>query len=413
MNLNQIIKKGENMKKFIQLTLVITIAIGFVACNSQTKKSNAKNEQKTETIEQEKPSDADFLAFMVFHHMNYMITTAKQAGGTNKLHHTRELPTEGTDPVVTPALDHIYTKAVIDLTEGPVTVSIPKVEGGRYYSIHITDEEHYTIYDEVFPKGEYVFIRKGENMKTPEGAKVIECTGNYPHLFIRIQVYTKDDLPNVYPIQDKITLNGVSKKLEFDNPIKFTLANRDVYPQNKEMLESEVDFNKDDYLRVSKYIGANAARIGVVGNFGKYGSINSEEKGSNDMENRAGGIIGHLGFPVHHAYYQPYFTNCNDEVLNGNKTEVFTFPYKPEGVELFWSITRYSAITRNTIPDKNDLFNAYNTKPDENGNITITFSVDDPNDGTYWMPVNAGEPYYFVCRYYKPDLNNLPQKPCN
>ena len=37
-------------------------------------------------------------------------------------------------------------------------------------------------------------------------------------------------------------------------------------------------------------------------------------------------------------------------------------------------------------------------------NITVTFSVDDPKDGTYWMPVNAGEPYYFVVRYYKPDV---------
>jgi len=82
-------------------------------------------------------------------------------------------------------------------------------------------------------------------------------------------------------------------------------------------------------------------------------------------------------------------------------------------VELFWSVTRYSALTRNTISGKNDLFNAYNTQPDTNGNVTVTFSVGDPKDGTYWMPVNAGEPYYFVVRYYKPDVNNLPKKPCN
>ena len=345
--------------------------------------------------------------------MNYMITTAKQAGGTNKLLHTKKLPTEGSDPVVTPALDHLYSKAVIDLSEGSVTVEFPDVKEGRYYSIHITDEEHYTIYDEVFPKGEYVFIRKGKNMDIPEGAKVIECNGDYPHLFIRVQVFNNDDLPNVYAIQENIKLHGISKELSFDNPIKFTLANRDVYPQNKEMLESSVDFNKEDYLRVSNYIGENAPKYAASGNFGKYGAIDSKEKGSNSMENRASGIVGHLGFPVHHAYYQPYFTNCDDKVLNGDKTEVFTFPYKPEGVELFWSVTRYSAITRNTIPGKNDLFNAYNTKPDENGNITITFSVEDPEDGTYWMPVNAGEPYYFVCRYYKPDLNNLPKKPCD
>jgi hypothetical protein len=51
------------------------------------------------------------------------------------------------------------------------------------------------------------------------------------------------------------------------------------------------------------------------------------------------------------AYYAPYFTNCADEVQNGDKTEVFAFPYEPEGVELFWLVTRHSALTRNTIPE--------------------------------------------------------------
>jgi hypothetical protein len=401
------------MKTIIQLTTIAAFTLGVISCGSPSKTDETKGEQKTEVVSMDKPTDAEFLSFMVYHHMNYMIKTANEAGGTNSLLHTRKLPTEGTDPVVTPALDHIYTKAVIDLTEGPVTVTFPEVEEGRYFSIHITDEEHYTIYDEVFPKGSYVFTRKGKGMETQEGATVIECNGNYPHLFIRNQVFSNDDLANVHAIQDKITIDGVSKSLEFDNPIEFTLANRDVYPQNKAMLEASVNFSNDDYLRVSKYIGENAPRIGASGNFGKFGPIDSKEKGSDDMENRAGGIIGHLGFPVHHAYYQPYFTNCNDEVFDGSKTEVFTFPYEPEGVELFWSVTRYSALTRNTLPGKNDLINAYNTMPDENGNITITFSVEDPKDGTYWMPVNAGEPYYFVCRYYKPDLNNLPKKPCD
>jgi len=79
----------------------------------------------------ERPSDAELQAFKIYHHAVYLVTTAEQAGGTNKLHHTTELPTEGTDPVVTPALDHIYTKAVLDLTEGPVIVEFPKVEDER------------------------------------------------------------------------------------------------------------------------------------------------------------------------------------------------------------------------------------------------------------------------------------------
>ncbi len=404
----------EKMRKLIQLIIVLAITIGFMACGTESKKETV-TETKTEVAATpEKPSDADLMAFKVYHHMMYMVTTAQQAGGTNKLLHTKELPTEGTDPVVTPALDHIYTKVVLDLTEGPVTVEYPEIEEGRYYSIHITDQEHYTIFDEIHPKGKYTIIRKGKEMEVPEGATVIESPGDYPHLFIRVQVKTAEDLKNAWAIQEKIKLTSAnSNELIIENPIKHTLETHDVYPENKEILESAVNFSKEDYLRVSEYIGAVAPKFGITGNIGMFGPIDSKEPNSNDAEYRAAAIVGHLGFPLHHAYYGPFFTNCNDEVLNGDKTEVFTLPYEPEGVELFWSVTRYSALTRNTIPAKNDLFNAYNTTPDENGNITITFSVEDPKDGTYWMPVNAGEPYYFVVRYYKPDVNNLPKKPCN
>jgi hypothetical protein len=394
--------------------LSITLSLALLGCDKRA-------EPVTETIDEvaeaapERPSDADLNAFKVYHHAVYMETTAEAAGGTNRLFHTKTLPTEGTDPVVTPALDHIYTKAVIDLTEGPVLVELPEVSTDRYFSIQIADQGHYTIYDEIQPSGTYAFVRKGVEMETPEGATVIESPSDYPHLFVRAQVKTDEDLHNVYEIQELIRLTAANSNpaLIVDDPIQFTLDTHDVYPQNVELFEAAADFGEEDYLRVSQYIGIVAPKFSVTGNTGMFGPIDSNEPNSNDPEYRAAAMVGHLGFPIHHAYYSPYFTNCSDEVLIGDNTEVFTFAYEPEGVELFWSVTRYSALTRNTIPGKNDLYNAYNTEPDANGNITVTFSVEDPEDGTYWMPVNAGEPYYFVIRYYKPDLNNIPEKPCN
>ena len=393
--------------------LIMFLTAIFLVYGCDNGASNTAKDKTEVVVALERPTDSDLQAFKVYHHAVYLVTTAEQAGGTNKLHHTTKLPTEGTDPVVTPALDHIYTKAVIDLTDGPVTVELPKVEDDRYFSIQIADQEHYTIYDEIQPVGKYTFVRKGKNMEAPEGAKVIVSPGDYPHLFIRAQVKNSEDIANVILIQQKIKLTAASSKiLTIDNPIKFTLRTQDVYPQNKEVLASAVNFSKEDYKRVSAYIGAVAPKFSVTGNTGMFGPIDSPESHSNDPEYRAAAMVGHLGFPIHHAYYSPYFTNCNDEVLNGDRTEVFVFPYKPKGVELFWSVTRYSALTRNTIAGKNDLFNAYNSKPDTNGNITVTFSVENPKDGSYWMPVNAGEPYYFVVRYYKPDVDKLPLKPC-
>lgn len=359
----------------------------------------------------ERPSDAELHAYKAYHHARYMETTAAEAGGTNKLLHTKKLPTEGTDAVVTPALDHLYSKAIIDLTSGSVTVEIPDGIDDRYWSIHITDQEHYTIFDEIRPVGKYVLVRKGKSMEVAKGAKVIECPEDYPHLFIRIQVKNDKDLMNASAIQDKIKLTGKSKQLKIDNYIKFTLATHDVYPDNKGILETVIDFNDEDYNRVTQYLLSVAPTF--PNNLGMFGPLDSKEPNSNSPEHRAAAIFGHLGLPAEHAIYFPNFVNCKGEVLNGDKTEVFSFSYSPVGVKEFWSITRYSAITRNTIPGKNDLFNAYNTEPDSKGHITITFSVDDPNDGTYWMPVNSGEPYYFVVRYYKADLANLPPTHCD
>jgi hypothetical protein len=357
-----------------------------------------------------RPSDAELHAYKAYHHARYMVQTAEEAGGTNKLLHTKRLPTEGTDAVVTPALDHLYSKAVIDLTSGPVTVEFPEGIKDRYWSIHTTDQEHYTTFDEIRPVGKYTFVRKGKEMKAPEGATIIECAEDYPHLFVRIQVKNDEDLPNTLAIQEALKLTGESKELKIDNYIEFTLATHDVYEQNKGLLETVIDFNEDDYNRVTKYV---AERVQTIpNNMGAFGPIDSEEPHSNDPEVRAAAIIGHLGLPAEHALYTANFINCDGEMLNGNKTEVYTFPYSPDGVKEFWSITRYSLLTRNTLPNKNDIFNAFNTKPDADGNITITFSVEDPKDGTYWMPVNAGEPYYFVGRYYTPDLNNIPAGPC-
>ena len=205
----------------------------------------------------ERPSDADLMAFKVYHHMRYMVTTAKEADG-------------------------------------------------RYYSIHITDQEHYTIFDEIHPTGKYTFVRKGKDMAVPEGATVIESPGDYPHLFIRVEVRTPEDLENVYPIQDNLVMTGVSKELTIDNYITHTIETHDVYPQNKEILASEVAFSNEDYLRVSKYVGMVAPKFSSTGNIGMFGPIDSEEPNSNNPEYRATAIIGHLGFPLHHAYYGPY-----------------------------------------------------------------------------------------------------------
>ncbi|WNC70535.1 DUF1254 domain-containing protein [Thalassotalea psychrophila] len=356
----------------------------------------------------EGPSEAQFHAYKAYHHGQYLVVTAESAGGTNKLVHTTSLPTEGTDPVVSPALDHLYSKAVVDLTKGPVVLTLPKVED-RYFSLHITDQEHYTIYDEIRPRGTYVFVRYDYKGEVPAGT-VIKSRGDYPHVFVRTQAFNSSELENVKKIQDKITLKGVvgSISVKNDDYLQFTINSHDVYDENSGLLESlSQTYTQADHAKIREYLYAWYAKSGLFSNEGAFGPIDSKENHSDNTTLRAAGIIGHLGLPVHHAYYAPMFINCDKKRLNGSKDYSITVPYKNPGVGEFWSVTRYSQLTGNTIPGKNDLFNAYNTKPDANGNVTITFSATEPNDGTYWMPVNKDEPYYYVERYYAPDADTL------
>lgn len=360
------------------------------------------NENTIEPISE--PTLTQLHAYKAFHHAEYMKETAAQAGGTNILLHTTTLPTEGTDPVVTPALDHLYTKAVIDTTNGPVIVDLPKVERDRYFSIMITDQEHYVTFDKIRPAGRYVFVRHDYQGDIPKGT-VIRSRGDYPHLFIRTQVKTPDDLKNTLAIQKQIKLTGKQGKLEYDNAIQFTLDSHDTYPQNGRILAESIGYNNDEHKAMFQWAGQYFAS-NITDNTGMFGPIDSAEFGSQDPRNRAAAIVGHLGLPVEHAYYTGIFNQCDGQRLNGDQAYVVTMPYAANVAE-FWSITRYSALTRNTLPNAQDVYNAYNTKPNKDGNIQVTFSIEDPKDDSYWMPVNAGEPYYYVERFYGPEVGKV------
>ncbi len=104
------------MEKVTTLIIAIIFILGVVGCGTQEQKEKAETEKIAD--QPEKPSVAEFHAYKAYHHTRYMVQTAQAAGGTNKLLHTKKLPTEGSDPVVTPALDHLIPKRSLILPVG-------------------------------------------------------------------------------------------------------------------------------------------------------------------------------------------------------------------------------------------------------------------------------------------------------
>lgn len=91
--------------------------------------------------------------------------------------------------VITPALDHFYSKAVIDTRWGPVILDTP-ARDARYGSLLVHDMEHFGIYAETTaPEGQrFVIVHEDHDGPMPEGT-VVRTKSFFPLVFLRTQSF--------------------------------------------------------------------------------------------------------------------------------------------------------------------------------------------------------------------------------
>jgi hypothetical protein len=353
--------------------------------------------------------DVQYHAYKVVHHMTAVIDHMEKFGFN-----------EWDNPpiadhrffVITPALDHMYSKAVTDVRWGPVIVDTP-AKDDRYSSFQVFDMEHHTVYDKVIDKaGErFVLIHQNYKGKVPEGT-VVKVNCSFPFIFMRTQSFAFNEDKLASTIRRAARISGawqmpeLPKKQDTKAIVQWVIDNSVPYKQTKKFMSDaaktySMDVHKETFDNVKGFLAAG----GISGNVGGFEAVDDPAGGSMIVR-AACCLMGHLGFPVHHAYYQQIPMNSKGKLLSGANPFVLTIPYKP-GVDLFWSVTRYGADTFLPL-DPADMgghdiqaYNAFNTEPDSNGKVTFTFSKKDPKDGTYWMPV-TDDGYYLIARYYGP-----------
>lgn len=354
--------------------------------------------------------DVQYYGYKIVHHMGAEVDHIEKFG-FNAFDHPRIADYRSF--VITPSLDHFYSKAVADVRFGPVVIDTP-ARDDRYSSIEIFDMEHHAIFDKVTAEeGErFILVHEDYKGKLPKGTAV-KTNSNFPFVFLRTQsfAFNNDQLAN--SIRHQARMYGLWEAVELPNRkdplalITWTIANSNPYPETRQLMAEAAKIytpakHKETFENLRDFLAAG----GVSGNVGMFEPLGHPAGGSHKVR-AAGTLLGHLGFPVHHAYYQQIPVDSAGKKLTGaNGPFVLALPYKP-GVDLFWSVTRYGADTFLPLNPANlggnDLqaYNAFNTKPDKNGNVTFTFSKNDPKDGTYWMPVmDSG--YYILARYYGP-----------
>ena len=357
-------------------------------------------------------TDVDFYGYKVVHHMGAMVNHIEEFG-FNTFDHP-PMP-DHRFFVITPALDHFYSKAVIDTRWGPVVVDTP-ARDDRYGSLLVTDMEHFGIYAETTAKERQRFVVVHENYRgpMPEGT-AIQTKSDFPLIFLRTQSFAFNQDKLADGVRRQAQIHGAWQAVDLPNEkdpqaiIQWTMKHSTRYPETKEMMEKAAEsYDAAKHKAAFDYIFKYLQTGEVTGSTGMFDTVNSPT-GANHLVRAAGTLLGHLGFPTHHAYYQNTPVDREGRILDvKNGPFVLTVPYDP-GVELFWSITRYGNDSRLPLNPADiggnniQAYNAFNTEPDANGNVTITFSREDPKDGTYWMPVT--DDYYFISRYYGPNAN--------
>jgi hypothetical protein len=127
----------------------------------------------------------------------------------NTLQHARALSDHTTRFVTTPNNDTLYSLAWLDLTQGPVTLTVPPT-GDRYWSAAVMDM--YTNNNAVLGLrttggrgGRYTIVGPGQ---TGSGPDVVRCETPHAWLLIRVLIDGEADLPAVHAIQDGFALAG-------------------------------------------------------------------------------------------------------------------------------------------------------------------------------------------------------------
>jgi hypothetical protein len=362
----------------------------------------------------------------------------------------------------TPNNDTVYGLAWLDLRQGPVLMTVPKVSG-RYWTIQATDWALNTfnyVGSRVKSKpGIYAYVPPGWQGKLPKGVSRIEATTT--GVFLQARTVVKPEVAaDIAPVVAQLktyTLTPLDKAAKFmkgdaASPVPNPKLNNPVWQSieffgllNRAWAFGGVRAQDSEAARLASRLGigpglsfdpaklseaqrrglSKAAQIafkrlvfhrnenGELRNGWRY-ATNLGSYDDNRLLASTVGLVGYGANRAEEAMYLPAFTDTRNEPLSSERRYRIRFlADQLPPVNGFWSVTLYSLgdnqlrenpIDRYAFGDRNPTL-----KPNADGSIDIHIQRDKPkgNAANNWLPAGKEGAFWLILRMYGPQAKAL------
>lgn len=386
----------------------------------------------------EKARDAYRFGFPIYQMMFTRAQTAarlpKGLNGVNMLFHRPTLADAGARDVTTPNNDTLYSTAWLDLSDGPVTLTMPALPR-RYHSVAMM-----SLFSDVFAVlgtranagrgGKFWIVGPGWNGVPPADTQLVRAPTNDVWLLVRTLVDGPADLAAARAAQRGFTLEGPRPDRPFmavaSDPrdpgiflavVNEALARGPVAPAERRQMRRLAAAGIGTPFAALKPAMQAAWRANIAAFYDELrGGLGKGKETVNgwsypppdigtaeaDPLTRARVALGGLGaLPRNEAMY------LTSETLDGNRDWRLRLPANVP-VEAFWSLSMYeiaadgrlfftaNPIDRFAIGDRTP-----GLKRNEDGTLDILISARRPADTANWLPAPAG-PFRMTFRGYLP-----------
>lgn len=355
----------------------------------------------------------------------------------NKLSHTRTLSDHNARWVTTPNNDTLYSSAFLDLTKGPVTLTIPAL-GQRYYAVAVMDM--FTNNNVVLGTrtiggkgGTFTLVGPGQASSGPNPTRIAT-----PHawLLVRTLVNGEADLDAAHKAQDGFVLKGPAggpvaayanreaKPADYFATARSLLASDPAPPTDLRILSRTAAFlGAGPYDEAAATAGAEQARMITIFAKGRQAFVNGwsyprPNLGDYGQDYLYRGIVALQGLgalPVAEAMYMKAAGDDGAGNFTGDGLYRLSLPAQIP-LDGFWSLSMYEAmpdgqffftdnpLKRYTIGDRTP-----GLKRNADGSLDLWIGRSDPggDKSANWLPAPKSGPFALYLRAYLPKAELL------